>query len=222
MSLSGEYPPPKINELLRAKNIPETALRPSYDQMAAMARQLGSMIVADCSPKMPNEVFDIMVAVPRGGFFLNDVLAHAFGFNGPRLQMVGITSYEEDGQTQSEELTFTQLPEPHLFEDATVLVPEDVCDSGRTLKMIKDLLLGDITIPERTLQNPNGSKLTMPRLNYRAKEVKTASIYHKPELTKTDFVPDYYVAETSEWVVFPGEVYEQLGTASLDETLWTR
>lgn len=194
-----EYPPPRIDELLIAAEISPDALKPSYEDMAGKARELGILIMKAIAPKMPKEVYDVMCIMPRGGFMVNDVLTHAFGFHGSRVQTLGTTAYEEDGKTKAAEVRFTQLP---AFEDIvgkSVLLVEDVCDTGHTFNDGKQLLLGE---------------------NYMAANVTTAAVYYKPDKTKTGFVPDFFVEQTDKWIVFPGEVYEQIGPESLKPELW--
>lgn len=37
-------------------------------------------------------------------------------------------------------------------------------------------------------------------------EIKIATIYYKPDNSKVDFVPDFYIHETDKWLVFPHEL----------------
>ena len=70
------------------------------------------------------------------------------------------------------------------IKDKTVLVVDDVADSGRTLQLAVELI-----------------KL------YGPKEVRTAALYIKP---KSIIIPDFYAAETDLWIVFPWEPAEVL------------
>lgn len=205
MPNKGEYPPPKIDELLRQKVSPD-AVKPSYDQMAEWTRQLGRMIMKDCLPKRPTEVYDVALVVPRGGYFVNDVLTHAFGFKGRRLQALGVDSYEEDGITPRNDLEFTQIPDSSYINGRHVLLAEDVCDTGRTFEEGVNLLMGSSELVETN--------------TLKASKVTTASVVYKPNESTTGFKPDYFVVEDDRWFVFPGEVYEQLGPVSLEERLW--
>lgn len=36
--------------------------------------------------------------------------------------------------------------------------------------------------------------------------VRTACLYYKPTMNKTDITPDYFLKETSSWLVFPHEL----------------
>jgi len=71
--------------------------------------------------------------------------------------------------------------------DDSLLIVDDVFDSGRSV----DALLKE-------------TKRLM-RLNT-PKDIRIATPWYKPGNNKTDIVPDYYVHETSEWLVFPHEL----------------
>lgn len=71
--------------------------------------------------------------------------------------------------------------------DDSLLIVDDVFDSGRSV----DALI------KQTKQ--------LMRLNY-PKDVRVATPWYKPGNNKTDMVPDYFVHETSEWLVFPHEL----------------
>ncbi|MGJ8679950.1 phosphoribosyltransferase [Paraglaciecola sp.] len=69
----------------------------------------------------------------------------------------------------------------------SLLIVDDVFDSGRSVEaLIKQL--------------NKLSRANMP------KDVRVACPYYKPQNNKTDFVPDYYVHESDEWLVFPHEI----------------
>jgi hypoxanthine phosphoribosyltransferase len=79
----------------------------------------------------------------------------------------------------------------YLIENANaeddLLIVDDVFDSGRSvdalIKQIKKL-----------------SRANMP------KNIRIACPSYKPQNNKTDIVPDYFVHESAEWLVFPHEI----------------
>lgn len=79
----------------------------------------------------------------------------------------------------------------YLIENANandaLLIVDDVFDSGRSV----DALIKQIK---------QQTRLNMP------KDVRIACPWFKPANNKTDIVPDYYVHETDEWLVFPHEI----------------
>lgn len=79
----------------------------------------------------------------------------------------------------------------YLIENANaeddLLIVDDVFDSGRSV----DALMNQIK---------KLSRANMP------KNIRIACPYFKPKNNKTDIVPDYYVHESEEWLVFPHEI----------------
>ena len=71
--------------------------------------------------------------------------------------------------------------------DDSLLIVDDVFDSGRSIKAVLD------DLSEKTRKN-------MPDT------VKIACPWYKPGKNTTDIEPDYYIHETGEWLVFPHEI----------------
>ena len=71
--------------------------------------------------------------------------------------------------------------------DDSLLIVDDVFDSGRSIKAILAQLL------EKTRRN-------MPET------IKIACPWYKPTRNITDIVPDFYIHETDKWLVFPHEL----------------
>ena len=71
--------------------------------------------------------------------------------------------------------------------DDSLLIVDDVFDSGRSIKAVLD------DLSEKTRKN-------MPDT------VKIACPWYKPGKNTTDIEPDYYIHETDEWLVFPHEI----------------
>jgi len=71
--------------------------------------------------------------------------------------------------------------------DDKLLIVDDVFDSGRSV----DALIKQINKLMR---------LNMP------KDIRIACPWYKPQNNTTDIVPDYFVNESDEWLVFPHEI----------------
>ena len=68
-----------------------------------------------------------------------------------------------------------------------LLIVDDVFDSGRSIKAILD------TLKEKSRKNlPHDIRMAMP--------------WYKPERNIIEVVPDYFIHETDEWLVFPHEM----------------
>ena len=68
-----------------------------------------------------------------------------------------------------------------------VLIIDDVFDTGNTIKAV----IGEIR---------NRARGNTPE------EIRIAVPWFKPSRNETDLVPDFYLRETAEWLVFPHEL----------------
>jgi hypoxanthine phosphoribosyltransferase len=123
---------------------------------------------------------DIIIAISRGGWLPARVLSDLLEI--PHLANVRVEYYVGVAETKTEPVLAQGV-----FAAVTgkkVLIADDVADTGRSLKLVK----------EHVLQQG-------------AKESKIATMYHKPwSVVK----PDYYEKETELWIVFPWEIKETI------------
>ena len=82
----------------------------------------------------------------------------------------------------------------NLNADDRLLIVDDVCSTGRNLQALL-------------------KRLTQKMKRNLPTDVRIATLYHRPELNQTGMVPDFYLHQTNEWLVFP---YEMTGL-SLEE-----
>jgi len=121
---------------------------------------------------------DIIVGVSRGGWPPARVLSDLM--DNPNLANVRAEFYLGVAETK-EEPVLTQ-PVSVKVADKKVLVVDEVADTGKSLKLVKEHII-----------------------KQGATEVKIATVYYKPwSIVK----PDYYEKETSRWIVFPWEIKE--------------
>ncbi|MEC8208313.1 MAG: hypoxanthine phosphoribosyltransferase, partial [Pseudomonadota bacterium] len=71
--------------------------------------------------------------------------------------------------------------------DNSLLIVDDVFDSGRSIFALKEKL-------------SELMRLNLPR------DIRVACPYYKPKNSKVDMVPDYFIHESEEWLVFPHEL----------------
>ncbi|MEM2757602.1 MAG: phosphoribosyltransferase family protein, partial [Sulfolobales archaeon] len=98
------------------------------------------------------------------------------------VEAVGVKFYKGIGEHHEKPIITHPLTAD--VNEKKILIVDDVADSGKTLQIAIELL---------QLYGP--------------KEIKTSSIYIKPT---TIVVPDFYVAETDSWIIFPWEYAEVL------------
>ena len=121
---------------------------------------------------------DLLVGLSRGGLVPLGYLSNEAMLDIHNTLSISIASYKDKKQGQ---LT---LRMPFHGEDVqqfkTILVIDDLADSGKTLEFVLSLLQEN---------NPDAV-------------IKTATLFYKK---KSVIVPDYYIEETDQWIVFPWE-----------------
>jgi hypoxanthine phosphoribosyltransferase len=187
-------------DILREMDVPSDAIIETWDSITAKTVILGRQILDFCEPEAPQEVYDLMAAMPRGAYHPVNILSRAFGYGSTSIIHPSISSYRQGGSERTG-FRYGDLPAPEIVEGRRILVVDEVCDSGLTLEETEKVLIA------------RG-----------AKSVATAVLHYKPTKSENDFVPDFYVAETDKWVVYPWELYEHLGARALAEevhsTIW--
>ena len=123
---------------------------------------------------------DIIVGIARGGWIPARLMADFFHLK--QTANVKVETYQMIGETDVEAKITQTITEN--IEGKNVLVVDDVTDSGATLNAVLDLLK-----------------------NKRPASIKTAMLYFKPRST---IIPDFYIHETTAWVVFSWSMYEAL------------
>lgn len=123
---------------------------------------------------------DAIVGISRGGLIPARILSDLLGVY--RMYTISLRSYSGN----------KKLPKPTLdiycnypFVGKSLLVVDDVADTGESLTVVKEYLL-----------------------NNRAKEIRFATLHYKPN---SSFMPEYFVGITSDWVVYPWEREEAKG-----------
>ena len=129
---------------------------------------------------------DLIVAIARGGMLPAGAISYALGVkaNGA----INVEFYTGVGKTMLE----PEILEPYMdissLEGKRVLIVDDVADSGKTLKLIMDL------ISEKGLSMGGDSAKV---------DARSATIYLKP----TSIIkPDYVFKQTDKWINFPWSV----------------
>ncbi len=74
-----------------------------------------------------------------------------------------------------------------ICHDDRVLIVDDVFDTGNTIKAVIDELR------RRARDNT-------------PEDIRVAVPWYKPERNETDIMPDYFIREAAEWLVFPHEL----------------
>jgi hypoxanthine phosphoribosyltransferase len=132
---------------------------------------------------------DLIVGIARGGWIPARLIADFFHLK--QTANMKVETYQMIGETDVEAKITQTITEN--IEGKNVLIVDDVADSGATIQAVLDLL--ESKIP---------------------KEIKTAMLYYKP---RSSIIPDYYIHETTAWVVFSWSMYEALDNF---EKIWSK
>lgn len=127
--------------------------------------------------------YDVILAVTRGGMVPGTMMAQALEVRNVLTATVIFYSDEGDAFFGMEGPRFLAFPAPEKLEGQRVLVVDDVWDSGHTA----------VAVEKRV-------KLAG------AKVCDVCVLHYKPGMTVYgDLKPEFYAAETSDWIVYPWE-----------------
>lgn len=133
---------------------------------------------------------DFIIGIWRGGAPIGIAVQEFFDFKEVETDHIAVrtSSYYGIGK-QSKEIKVHGLH--YLIENAnagdSLLIVDDVFDTGRSIEaLIKQI--------------KNLSRLNTPA------DIRIACPWYKPTNSKVDIVPDYFVQESDEWLVFPHEL----------------
>jgi len=142
---------------------------PTWDQIYDMLLSLAGKIRSD------NFQPDVIVGVSRGGVIPARVMSDLL--ENPKLASVEVEFYVGIAERKGKPV-ITQ-PVSTSVEGKKVLIIDDVADTGKTLYLVSNCIVG-----------------------WGAKEMKTGTIYYKPW---SEIFPDFYEKKTTRWVIFPWE-----------------
>ncbi len=133
---------------------------------------------------------DFIVGIWRGGAPIGIAVQEFFEFkNAPTDHIAVRTSSYYGINQQAKEIKVHGLH--YLIENANandkLLIVDDVFDSGRSV----EALIHQVH--------------ALMRLNA-PKDIRIATPWYKPSNNKTDLIPDYFVHESKDWLVFPHEL----------------
>jgi hypothetical protein len=146
---------------------------PGWEKVYEMLKGLSEKVVERCLDP------DIVVGISMGGIIPAVVIADSIGVNVETLRVRFYEGVDDRGEN------------PQIVQDIPVdingkrvLLVDDVVDSGRTIRLVREHL------------HRKG-----------AKEVTLCTIYYKPW---SEIRPELYEEETGSWIIFPWERMETL------------
>ena len=128
-----------------------------------------------------------IVAVWRGGAPIGIAVQEYFAYQGVATDHIAIRTSAYHGIDESSRTVAvygTSYLTKNLTHDDSLLIVDDVFDTGRTVVAIIDEI--------RTKLRRNTPK-----------DIRVAVPYYKPTRNQTDLVPDHYLHETDRWLKYP-------------------
>jgi len=137
--------------------------------------EFGSAVI-DLAHQIRDSQFqpEIVLSIARGGFFLGAALGYALGVKNSFTMSVEFYTGIEERLPMP--VVLPPVPNKVDLKGATVLIADDVADSGETLRLVQDFWRGTV------------------------KEARTVVLYEKP---RSVVKPDYVWRKTEKWIEFP-------------------
>ncbi len=119
---------------------------------------------------------DVVLAISRGGLVPAGMLGYRMGWRDMLLAAVVVYDDESGFRGEAE---FLQFPADEQLRGKRVLIIDEVWDSGTTIAAVS------------------------ARIRAAGGEPVTAVLHYKPGRSRVDIVPDLYIVETDDWVIYP-------------------
>ena len=136
--------------------------------------------------QLPSD-YDTLLAIARGGLVPCCLISELRDMR--NILVAAVMHYTGVGQTIDRPL-FLQFPDDILLADKRILVVDDVWDSGKTIMAVKE------------------------RLRAIGCHHDVATLHYKPTHSHFTERPDFYAAETADWIVYPWDPAHERAPAS--------
>ena len=133
---------------------------------------------------------DYIIGIWRGGTPVGIAVQELLNYHEYPSDHIAIRTSSYVGiEQQNEEIKVHGLH--YIIENVnaenSILIVDDVFDSGRSIAAVLERI--------SVLSRRNAPEI-----------IRIATVYYKPKKRKVDIVPDYYIHETDDWLVFPHEL----------------
>jgi hypoxanthine phosphoribosyltransferase len=148
----------------------------AWDDLGAGARDLAQLVADDGYRP------DMVLAIARGGLLVAGALSYALGVKNTYTMNVEFYT----GIDERLPVPMILPPVPSLIDlgSATVLIADDVADTGATLALVKEFCAGKVA------------------------EVRCAVLYEKP---RSEVKCEYVWKRTDRWITFPWSAHDPVG-----------
>jgi hypoxanthine phosphoribosyltransferase len=140
----------------------------SYEEFGLAIRELAQSI-ADSGFRP-----DAILSIARGGFMIGGALGYALGVK--NTLAMSVEFYTGEDKRLPVPVVLPPIPKVSDFQGLTILIADDVADTGETLKLVQEFVAPHV------------------------KEARSAVLYEKPHSV---IKPDYVWQGTDKWINFP-------------------
>ncbi len=154
--------------------MPEPAAAPvkidvTWEDLDSLVAELAERLSAAPEP-------DVVLAISRGGLVPAGMLGYRLGWRD--MLLAAVVAYDDE-QGFRGKADFLQSPSDDQIAGKTVLVIDEVWDSGTTIAAVS-----------KRIRDAGGTPVT-------------AVLHYKPARSRVDIVPDHFIVETDDWVLYP-------------------
>ena len=154
--------------------MPETTIQPvktnvTWDDLDGLVAELAERLAAAPEP-------DVVLAISRGGLVPAGMLGYRMGWRD--MLLAAVVAYDDESGFRGQ-ADFLQFPSDDQIVGKTVLVIDEVWDSGTTIAAVS-----------KRIHDAGGTPVT-------------AVLHYKPGNSRVDIEPDHYIVETNDWVRYP-------------------
>lgn len=139
-----------------------------------------NLISSGLMPHLQGYNYDVVIAITRGGIVPGGMIAEQLGI---QQILVASVDFYEDAEHDLEWPVFMQFPADSFLRSKQVLIVDDIWYRGKEI----------LSVTER-VEQAGGQPMS-------------AVLHYKPQFSHfKDKAPDFYAAETEDWIIYPWEV----------------
>lgn len=137
-------------------------------------------LITKMIPRLQTHDYDLVLAITRGGIVPSAIISERLAI---QQVLVASVDFYEDAEHDLDWPVFMQFPDDSFLRGKQVLIIDDIWDRGKEM----------VTVTERVEQ---------------AGGFPTSAVLHyKPHRSQfSDKTPNFYGAETEDWIIYPWEL----------------
>lgn len=134
-------------------------------------------LIISMLPRLQGLNIDLVIAITRGGIVPAAILAERLAI---QQVLVASVAFYEDEELHFDWPVFMQFPDDSLLRAKQALIVDDIWDRGKQVVSVTE------------------------RVKYAGGQSYSAVLHYKPHRSQfPDKSPDFYAAQTEDWVIYP-------------------